>query len=161
MNHQELCDAAVKWLKTYRCYVVAKELKTSIQEIPDAIGFNSSYSVLIECKTSHKDFIVDEKKPFRDHGCGLGDYRYYFCEPGIISIDEVKGKWGLIYIYKSGKCKVMKGKPGNSTFSDEYKFDTDKRAEHLFLYSLCRRMSLIEGLEIDGIWKKPIFEKEK
>lgn len=101
MTHDELITRAVRWLKgTRKCRVVASEIASAYFEIPDAIGWNRFYSVLIECKTSHSDFLRDRKKSsrrFSDYG--IGNYRYYMAESGIISPDELPSGWGLLEVY--------------------------------------------------------------
>jgi hypothetical protein len=74
-------------------------------EIPDAIGFKSNCSIVVECKTSRSDFLADREKPFRlDPSEGLGDHRYFLCPEGVITPkDDLKG-WGLLYL-KNGKIR--------------------------------------------------------
>ena len=59
-THSELVDIAEKWLFK-RCGFAFKELTTINQETPDAIGFRSGESILVECKTSRSDFHADKK----------------------------------------------------------------------------------------------------
>jgi Holliday junction resolvase len=59
--HSDLVEIAEKWLLK-RCGFAFTELSTHAQEIPDAIGFKSGISILIECKTSRADFLADRKK---------------------------------------------------------------------------------------------------
>lgn len=69
------------------------------RERVDAILFTSGSSFLIETKISRSDFLADKKKPFRnDPSLGVGTYRYYACPEGLIKIDELPEKWGLIEI---------------------------------------------------------------
>jgi hypothetical protein len=124
LTHAELIQAARKWLqKQYAgsavyghtsCPVVISELVTvSISgEIPDAIGFSPSkgISILIECKTSRSDFFADQKKPFRQSvlsTLGMGDQRWYLAEKGIIPIESLPSKWGLLE-YDNRNIKVSK-----------------------------------------------------
>ena len=78
----------------------AKEFSGGFQsERVDAILYNSGASFLIETKISRSDFLADAKKPFRvDPSKGVGTYRYYACPEGLISVDELPEKWGLIYV---------------------------------------------------------------
>lgn len=65
----------------------------------DALLFNSMSSFLIETKVSRADFLADKKKSFRAKPeDGVGEYRYYACPIGLISIEELPEKWGLIYV---------------------------------------------------------------
>lgn len=68
MTHEKLCDRAVRWLRgTRRCNPVYSR-NASCAEIPDAIGWSSSYywygSTVIECKASVPDFYADQRKKF-------------------------------------------------------------------------------------------------
>lgn len=66
MSHEDLIDRAVRWLYgTKNCNVVLAE-NASCAEIPDAIGWGTSWkahgSIVVECKTSLSDFHADKKK---------------------------------------------------------------------------------------------------
>jgi hypothetical protein len=113
-EHRNLCLLAGKWLhKTGRtlpasCPYVAVEMATAGQENPDVFGWNYWTSVLIEVKVSRSDFIADSKKPFRQNPeSGIGEHRYYCCPNGLISINEIPPKWGLLYEIK-GVINVIK-----------------------------------------------------
>ena len=62
-THKDLVNIAEKWL-IRRCGFAFKELATIGNEIPDAIGFKSTYTILIECKVNRNDFLNDKKKIF-------------------------------------------------------------------------------------------------
>ncbi|KKK54365.1 hypothetical protein LCGC14_3085490, partial [marine sediment metagenome] len=65
-------------------------------EIPDALGFASRKSTLIECKASRSDFLSDKKKSFRQKPDeGMGCLRYYLTPPGLVDPDELPENWGL------------------------------------------------------------------
>ena len=66
MTHDDLCARAVRWLRgTMHCNPVFSR-NASCGEVPDAIGWTSRYSshgsIVVECKTSHSDFLADKKK---------------------------------------------------------------------------------------------------
>jgi hypothetical protein len=122
MTHDELIEIGRKWLiKPYAscadyghtgCAVVITEIvcNTWGGEQPDVLGFTNSKcrSILIECKTSRSDFRADKKKPFREFPeFGLGLQRWYLAPIGIIPIEELPEKWGLLEVAK-GKIKVIK-----------------------------------------------------
>lgn len=113
MTHDELCERALRWLSgTKRCNPVYSRC-ASCSEIPDAIGWSSAGSIVIECKTSVSDFYADKKKRkayihpdfrfrtfdrvwpeqkdnFREVELPLmGDYRFYLCEPGILTPEMI------------------------------------------------------------------------
>lgn len=100
-------------------------------EIPDCIGFNSTNSTLIECKTSRSDFLADRKKisrmkPF----CGMGNFRYYLAPSGIIKILELPENWGLLET--DGK-KVF-------IIKNAERFDNTRENDFYILYSALRRL---------------------
>lgn len=112
MNHPELCRIAGEWLRMkcpIRCPVVFVEMTSQAIETPDAVGFTSSYSILIECKTSRADFLADKKKFFRIFPeQGIGNFRFYLCPENLIKPEEVPEKWGLIWVAENGKCRQVK-----------------------------------------------------
>ncbi len=68
IQHQMLCDRALRWLSgNRRCNPVFAGI-ASCSEVPDAIGWSSSYkhrgSIVVECKVSAADFYADKKKAF-------------------------------------------------------------------------------------------------
>ncbi len=102
MTHEELVIRAVRWLRnTYGCRVIAAERVSFAGEIPDAIGWKSHQSVLIEAKTSRGDFKRDLKKRFRRRPEeGMGDYRYFITPPGLLRYGELPEQWGLLEVHQ-------------------------------------------------------------
>lgn len=98
MTHTDLVKRAEKWLRgTMRCSVVLAELSSAAYETPDAIGWTSVRSILVECKTSKSDFARGQKKHFRQNPeYGMGDFRFYMTPPGLLSPDEIPEHWGLL-----------------------------------------------------------------
>jgi hypothetical protein len=130
-THNELAERAKHWLSgTMRCNPVFSNL-ASCTEVPDAIGWTSKYkfhgSIVVECKTSHSDFLADKKKAVGyqhpEHQWNyysgrriarkvalregyiekrvprMGDFRYFLCT-GMISIESIKKHapdHGLLY----------------------------------------------------------------
>ena len=110
-THRELCEIAERWLMgSARCRVAIAEPNCIVtDEQPDAIGFKGSYSILVEAKTSRADFLADLKKPFRVYPQnGMGLYRYYICEPGIIAEDDLPERWGLLYVLPGGRVRIVR-----------------------------------------------------
>ena len=122
--HNDLIDIGRKWLmnpysngsKDYghsACSVILSELcaHTRYGEIPDILGFNNnvSRSILIECKISRSDFYADLKKQHRHPALelGIGSQRWYLAPVGIIPIDKVPEKWGLLEV-ANNKIQVIK-----------------------------------------------------
>jgi hypothetical protein len=115
MDHNELVERAGKWLKSFGCSVVFCELVAATKhgEIPDAIGWKSGGSILIECKVHRSDFLADQKKVFRQlPHLGMGVFRLYMCPEGLIQPDEVPEGWGLLWIRGKKVTRVI-GPRGN------------------------------------------------
>ena len=100
MTHAQLVDKAVRWLRCYRCGVILSEQACISGEMPDAIGWKKAcHSVLVECKVTRADFLVDRAKPWRRQPeIGVGAERYYLAAQGMIGIEELPGGWGLLEI---------------------------------------------------------------
>lgn len=98
-THADLVALARDWLKN-RCAVVVSEITTTPGEEPDALGWQGSDSILIECKASRADFLADKNKVFRRNlETGLGDYRYYLAPVGVIKDDsELPDSFGWLEI---------------------------------------------------------------
>lgn len=64
LTHNFLVKRAIKWLYSYGCGFAVGEVRslTVSDETPDAIGFKSNQSILIECKISRNDFLKDKNK---------------------------------------------------------------------------------------------------
>lgn len=140
--HYELCCLGAKFLKSRKNAepwempnkYVAVELVTLTAENPDVWATNGYHTTLVEVKTSHSDFLADQKKWSRSQAAELsdkqlGNYRYYLCPEGVIDESEIPDKWGLL-VY-DGK-KIVKVK--SATYQ---KSSTD--AELLVLTSIMRR----------------------
>ena len=101
MTHSRLVDEAVRWLRwSYRCGIVLSEQSCSSGETPDAIGWKGrNHSVVVECKISRADFLIDAAKLWRtDPECALGCERFYLAPHGLIAAAELPAGWGLLEI---------------------------------------------------------------
>jgi hypothetical protein len=107
MTHAELVASACQWLKRSNDVVIT-DMKSDASETPDAIGWKSGVSTLVECKASVSDFKADQRKYFRRRvEYGMGVYRYYMTPAGLLSKDDVPENWGLVEITGS-KYKVKR-----------------------------------------------------
>ncbi len=99
-SHQSLVDEAVQWLKMgLDCTLITREIRSSAHEVPDAIGWRDDESILIECKTRRVEFFPDRHKPVRRNPeSGMGKYRYYMVPAGMLGVEEVPERWGLLYV---------------------------------------------------------------
>jgi hypothetical protein len=145
ITHEQLCIRAEKWLKTKGCGVVFRDGFRAIVhsgEQPDAIGWRDGISILVECKTSRADFHAEKSKRFRaDPLIGMGDWRFYLCEPGLIRVDDLPPGWGLLYAHPR-RIEVVAGVPkGNCNWWNK-PFSGNKLCENQMMYSALRRMVL-------------------
>ena len=109
MTHPQLVERAVRWLRVYRCGVVLSEQACVSGEMPDAIGWKrASHSVLVECKVTRADFLVDRDKPFRlKPEQGVGCERFYLTPPDLVKLEELPAGWGLLE-YRRGRIDVLR-----------------------------------------------------
>lgn len=98
MTHSKLVHKAVQWLRSYRCGVILSEQACATGEMPDAIGWKRAcHSVLVECKISRADFLVDREKPFRQKPqLGMGCERFYLTPSRLLHPEELPWGWGLL-----------------------------------------------------------------
>jgi len=114
MTHDDLIQRAERWLRnSLNCRVVMTELVAYTQsgETPDAIGFRTMETILVEAKTSKSDFYRDRKKPSRNWERppaliekditypALGDWRFYLTPPGLLDGCELPEGWGWYEVY--------------------------------------------------------------
>ncbi len=118
MTHDDLNQIAKRWLlraqsaKGPGCKVAFVEVgAVGDGERADAWGYRWGWegcSVLVESKVSRSDFLADRKKPHRQSG-GMGEYRYFICPEGIINVDDLPDRWGLLWVNKRGHIRIMAG----------------------------------------------------
>ncbi len=90
-------DGHRQWASSWR--IVTVEMVTGCNENCDIWGTNGSESVVVEVKTSHADFLADQKKWHRQENyrdLQSGNFRYYLAPEGLISLDELPDGWGLL-----------------------------------------------------------------
>ncbi len=141
LTHSDLILIGSRWLKTVKKMpVVATELTVSgSREIPDVLGFRSTLSILLEAKASRGDFLRDKHKPERNGTLvGLGNYRAYICEPGVIEAEDLPPRWGLLHVINKQVCEIVFPR-GNMFVDDSLWQQSDMNAERSFLYSLLIR----------------------
>jgi hypothetical protein len=116
-EHGSLVNSARIWLRKRRSrkmyhYVCPPSVVITTEvaggESADAIGFTAGgLTTLIECKTSRSDFSADAKKYFRrDPERGMGAFRFFLTQPGLISRVELPINWGLLES-RAGKIKCV------------------------------------------------------
>jgi hypothetical protein len=144
MTHADLVRRAETWLRnTMNCKIVFTELVTC-DEIPDAIGFKGTGSILVECKVSRSDFLKDSKKTFRKHPAwGMGRFRYFMTPPGLLQPADfadytiehglMESSWGLLEVHGHRTRVIRRAQPF---------IDYHLRDEHHMLVSALRRVQL-------------------
>jgi len=141
--HDALCIRAERFLRSNGFSVAFSDsfqAAVATGEKPDAIGFRNGASCLIEVKCSRSDFLADRKKHFRvSPHVGMGDWRFFMCEPGIINAVDLPDGWGLLHVVGRKVVKVH-GWPPNSYWLSHKPFTANKQAECDFLYSALRRV---------------------
>jgi hypothetical protein len=136
MNHDELVYYAARWLGKDHPLVIT-EMVHGGGESPDAIGFKTHVSTIVECKTTRADFFSDAKKYFRrDPERGMGDHRYYLTPKGLLDVEEIPNRWGLLEVKGNRVYKIKR-----STIQKEKNF----RSEQSLLVSCVRRL----GKDVD------------
>jgi hypothetical protein len=147
---------AVAWLRRYRCAVVLSEQACVSGEMPDAIGWKKAcHSVLVECKVTRADFLVDRAKAWRRQPeIGVGSERYYLVPRGMIEIEELPGGWGLLEIC-GREIEVVKRSAKNLRSFTGFEYEMN-----LLLASLRRVEVRIEPQSITDFlkWKNRMAE---
>jgi len=136
-SHTELIEKAKRWLISNGHLCVISEMSGGYGEEADAIGWKPHLSTIIEVKATRQDFLADRAKFFRRHPeQGMGMYRYYLCNKGIITTEDLPPGWGWIELRK------------NRTWTRLHPFafkNYNSRAEIALLLSALRRP---EGLAV-------------
>jgi hypothetical protein len=142
-THKDLVGIAEKWLLK-KCGFAFKELTTLAGETPDAIGFRSGLSILIECKASRADFHADKRKFIRKQPWqGVGRIRFYLCAKGLIMPEDLPDKWGLIWVDGNGAARQKVGPKGNTWTDPNFNFtEINTKGETALMYSALRRLHL-------------------
>lgn len=117
-----------------------------VPEKPDTIGFDTyGNSILIECKTSRADFLVDKQKPHRKEG-GMGDKRFFMAPKGLLDPTEIPDGWGLIEYSKSTVRVVKKSAD----------FAGNKSAEMMLMVSaLAFEQKILDKVVTDYLKEEP------
>jgi hypothetical protein len=156
MNHAQLVERAVRWLRWYRCGVVLSEQACVSGEMPDAIGWKQAcHSVLVECKVTRGDFLVDRAKPFRAKPeKGVGSERFYLTPAGLVKPDELPAGWGLLEL-RRGRVEMVRASDKKLRTGVGFRYEMN-----LLLASLRRVEVRIEPQSITDFlkWKNRMAE---
>lgn len=144
--HNKLVGVGAGWARRNGFGVVVTETSAlGIREVEDVVAFRANCSAIIECKASRSDFLVDRHKPHRRTG-GVGNYRFYLCQEGIILPEDLPPKWGLLWL-KGRSVVVVKFAGGNlwpnppptDSHWNEYWHESNLGSERRILFSYTRR----------------------
>jgi len=156
MTHAVLVQKAIAWLRSYRCGVVLSEQACASGEMPDAIGWKRAcHSVVVECKISRADFLVDQRKPFRTKPqSGMGCERFYLAPSGLLRPDELPQGWGLLEL-RGRKIEMLRPSATNLRTATGFRYEMN-----LLLASLRRVEIRIEPQTITDFlkWKNRMAE---
>jgi hypothetical protein len=156
MTHGALVQKAVAWLRRYGCGVVLSEQSCANGETPDAIGWKRAcHSVVVECKISRADFLVDREKPFRRKPeSGMGCERFYLTPARLLDASEVPDGWGLLEVRNH---RVAMVRPSSTSLRSTRGF---RHEMNLLLASLRRVEVRIEPQSITEFlkWKNRMAE---
>ena len=156
MTHAQLVEKAVRWLRSYRCGVVLSEQACTSGEMPDAIGWKKAcHSVMVECKVTRADFLVDREKPWRQKPeRGVGRERFYLALPELIKSDELPTGWGLLEL-RRGRVEMVRESAKNLRTAVGFRYEMN-----LLLASLRRVEVRIEPQSITDFlkWKNRMAE---
>lgn len=151
--HDWIALKASKWIMgTCNCSVGAVNYSGSGIEVCDGYLVNYRGTYLVEAKVSLIDFKKDAKKIFRiNPEIGVGKYRFYACPKGLLKLEDLPEKWGLIEVNEKGHCrlsfKTMFKEDGTEiakhnkiwVFERDNAFNVDWHREYQYLYYLAKR----------------------
>lgn len=154
ISHKELVLQADRWLKSQGWTIVIRDCfraYVDTGEQPDVIAWRNAgcVSAVIECKATRADFLADRNKPFRADG-GMGDWRFIFCPPEVVSIDEIHTGWGLLHF--DGRVRKVHGYPTNVGWLSGRPFEGNKACESQVLASALRRF--VVRRQFDTIYER-------
>ena len=143
-THAALVEAGRRWLRRQGFAVVLHDpFRSTLSEQPDAIGWRESGSALLEAKASRADFLADAQKPYRtDPSKGVGDWRFYIAPAGLIAVEELPDRWGLLEV--SGRRILhTHNVPGNCGWWKHPFTEANKRQEIQLLISAIARPEFV------------------
>jgi hypothetical protein len=124
--------------------------------MPDAIGWKKAcHSVMVECKVTRADFLVDREKPWRQKPeRGVGSERFYLTLPGLITVEELPAGWGLLE-FRRGRVEMIRESSKNLRTAVGFRYEMN-----LLLASLRRVEVRIEPQSITDFlkWKNRMAE---
>lgn len=108
VTHDRIIDTGLRFLKHQGFWMWLAEPPAACSEKPDIIAWKSGLSLLIECKATRADFLRDLRKPFRNDGNGMGNFRFYLAPENIINPEELPPFWGFIEVVDDNEVRVVR-----------------------------------------------------
>jgi hypothetical protein len=146
-THEQLVLIAYRWvMRAGGAAVAFRELVTIAMETPDVLGIGGTvHSILIECKISRSDFLADRKKPWRANpSMGMGSHRIYCAPAGLLHLEELPDKWGLLSVESNGRCTLSyrpdPERPGAKFLCERFAQPRNERGEAAMMLSALRRL---------------------
>lgn len=135
--HVALVQRAARWLRTIkRCGVVLTE-HSGGNEHPDAMGWQATWTTVVECKATRADFFADRKKPSRaSYDLRPALWCYYMTPPALVTPEELPAGWGLLEVADAARASVrvvVKAKPEESWQCDRTNDQWRREAERLYV----------------------------
>lgn len=100
-DHDTLLAHTLTWCRGQDQQIILAELPAG-RIIPDVLAFESPYRptcTLFEVKVSRSDFHADRKKPLHKRPDEFpGQFRYYVTPPGLVTVEELPERWGLLEV---------------------------------------------------------------
>lgn len=149
-DHAALVLLAERWLRRRNCGIVLRDPfapPLDNGEKPDAIGWRDGLSILVECKATRSDFFSDRRKKFRESPeAGMGDWRFYLCPKGLLTVSDLPAGWGLLEA-AGDRVRAVCGVPANTEWHQKKPFAANKFCETQMLGAALRRVELRGGME--------------
>lgn len=159
MTHAELVAIAARWLRnTKGCGVVLTEHSAG-REFPDAMGWKTGFSQLVECKVSRADFFADRRKPTRAHPDVRPAWHCWYLTPAhLVTQFEIPDGWGLLW-WTGKRVTVIKDQPREWADIDDAK-PARLRNEIYRMYCELRRYQ-VQGIRYLTINEQKSLEAQR
>lgn len=149
--HYQLCCEGAKWLRNKKNrerwrghwkYVWVEP--GLVGENPDIWAFNGDDTICIEVKTSHADFVADQKKWWRraENDSKVGMFRYYLAPKDVIKPEELPEGWGLL----EWDGTIIRGRFNIEKVTSPMQIFPPSQGDLHIIGSLLRREGLKEGI---------------
>lgn len=134
LNHQQLVNIGLQWLYNNNMDtlipkpdILTTELHTSLNEVPDILGFDERMSIKIEVKVSKADFNRDKnKQSFKKPNEAIGNFRYYLISSSFLTLQDLPIGWGLLVYDQTKEYNVRVRHNATNFFSSEQLYQNER-----------------------------------